>query len=334
MTATDKPTTQPVVVLKHDWKAVLKRSVKQSKHDDVTDRAAALTYFGVLAMFPGILVLVSIFGFLGNDTTQKVLDNVGELAPGSVKSFLTTVINQTQGKAGAASIAVIVGLALAVWSASGYISAFMRASNAIYDVDEGRPAWKTIPLRLGVTVVIMVMLVVSAVMVLVTGGVAEQFGKALDIGDSAVLIWDIAKWPVLLVVVGVMFSLLYWACPNVKPSGFKWVTPGGVVAVVAWLLASGLFALYVGFSGSYNKTYGSLATIIIFLVWLWITNIAILLGLEFNAELERQRVINAGLPEDMEPYVELRDTRKLDDDQKNDVEAAATRREQALDDRA
>lgn len=319
--------------MRSDWKAILKRSVQQFKHDDVTDRAAALTYFGVLAMFPGLLVLVSIFGLLGPDTIGKVINNVGQLAPGSVKSFLVSVINQTKGKSGAASAGVVVGLVLAIWSASGYVAAFMRASNAIYDVDEGRPAWKTIPARLGVTVVIMVMLVASAVMVLVTGSVASQFGKALGIGHTAVLAWEIAKWPVLLVIISVMFSLLYWACPNVKQPGFRWITPGGVVAVVIWLIASGLFGVYVAFSGSYNRTYGSLATVIIFLVWLWISNIAILLGLEFNAELERQRMMNAGLPEDVEPYVELRDTRTLDDDEKERVDAASTERRRALGDR-
>jgi membrane protein len=311
------------------WREILKRSLQQFKHDDVTDRAAALTYFGVLAMFPGLLVLVSILGLLGHSSTQKVLDNVGQLTPGSVKSFLSSVIEQTQGRAGAASIGAIIGLALAIWSASGYIAAFMRATNVIYGVDEGRPIWKTAPIRLAVTVVVMIMLIASAVMVVVTGSVASQVGQAFGIGHPAVLAWDIAKWPVLLVVVSVMFSLLYWACPNVKQPGFRWVSPGGVVAVIIWLIASGAFGAYVSFSGSYNKTYGSLATVIVFLVWLWITNIAILLGAEFNAESEHQRAIQAGLPEDVEPFVQVRDTRKLDSDEQERVAQAARRRDEA-----
>ncbi|MCU1658090.1 MAG: hypothetical protein JWO57_2746 [Pseudonocardiales bacterium] len=308
------------------WRAALVRALHQFKHDDITDRAAALTYFGVLAIFPGLLVLVSILGLVGQSTTQKVLDNVGQIAPGGVKSFLRTVIEQVQGRQGAASVAAAVGLVLAIWSASGYVAAFMRATNAIYGVDEGRPIWRTAGVRLAVTIVTLVLLVVSALMVVLTGTVAHQFGQAIGLGSVAVTVWDIVKWPVLLVIVSVMFSLLYWACPNVKQVGPRWVTPGGVIAVVVWLLASGGFALYVSFSSSYNKTYGSLATVIVFLVWLWITNIAILLGAEVNAELQHERLIAAGLPQDVDPFAEPRDTRKLSSDEKLRVDAAAAAR--------
>jgi membrane protein len=318
---TDEPAS-PTDIPAGGWRRILARSVQQFKADDVTDRAAALTYYGVLAIFPAVLVLISILGLVGKSTTQKVLDNLHQVAPGGVNSFLRTVIEQVQGRSGAASIGAIVGLLLALWSASGYVGAFMRASNAIYDVAEGRPIWKTAPVRFGVTLLLVIMLVASAVMVVVTGPVASQVGHALGIGDSAVTVWNIAKWPVLLVVVSLMFSLLYWACPNVKQPGFRWITPGGVLAVIVWLIASGLFAVYVAFSGSYNKTYGTVATVIIFLVWLWITNIAILLGAEFNAEIQRQRAIEGGMPADVEPYLELRDTRKLDDEQTRQADAA------------
>jgi membrane protein len=316
------------------WRAILRRAFQQFKHDDITDRAAALTYFGVLALFPGLLVLTSILGLLGHSTIQKVLNNVDALAPGGVKSFLNDVITQTQGRQGAASLGVIFGLLLAIWSASGYVAAFMRATNTIYGVDEGRPIWKTAPVRLGVTLVIVVMLVVSALIVVLTGSIASQVGKAFGLGHAVVLAWDIAKWPVLLVIVSVMFSLLYWACPNVKQPGFRWMTGGGVIAVVLWLVASGAFAGYVSFSGSYNKTYGSLATVIVFLVWLWITNIAILLGAEFNAESEHQRAIQAGVPENVEPFVEVRDTAKLSNDEQERVHSADVERQQAKADRS
>jgi membrane protein len=305
------------------WRDILRRALQQFKHDAITDRAAALTYFGVLAIFPGLIVVVSILGLLGRSTTNRFLANVESLAPGSVKSFLTTAIEQTQNRPGTAGAATAIGVVLAIWSASGYIAAFMRATNQIYSVDEGRPIWKTAPIRLAVTVAIVVMLIVTVLMVVVTGSIASQVGKALGIGHTAVLVWDFAKWPVLLVIVSLMLSLLYWACPNVKQPGFRWYTPGGALAVVIWLIASGGFGLYVSFAGSYNKTYGSLASIIIFLVWLWITNIAILLGAEFNAEVEHQRAIEAGLPEEVEPFVEVRDTRKLDDDERERVELAA-----------
>ncbi len=326
---------KPGDVPKAGWFAILKRALKEFKHDDITDRAAALTYYGVLAIFPGILVLISVLGLLGKSSTDKILSNLKQVAPGAVASFLNTVITQVQSKAGAAGIAGIIGILLALWSASGYVSGFMNASNAIYDVDEGRPIWKTAPVRLLVTLALVVMLAVSAIMVVVTGPIAKQFGTAFGIGDTAVLVWDIAKWPILLIIVSLMFSLLYKACPNVKQPGMRWVSLGGVIAVVVWLIASALFAVYVSFSGSYNKTYGSLATIIIFLVWLWITNIAILLGAEFNAEAQRERAIRAGAPEDLDQFAELRDTRKLDDRRTREAEEAArTRRETMTGDNA
>lgn len=183
----------------------------------------------------------------------------------------------------------------------------------IYDVEEGRPIWKTIPVRLGVTLVMLVLLAISAVAVALTGGLAKQVGNLVGVGGSAVSVWDIAKWPVLLLVVSLMFSLLYWASPNVKQPGFRWISPGGIFAVAVWVIASGAFALYVANFSSYNKTYGALAAIVVFLVWLWISNIAVLLGAEFNAELERGRRIEAGHPADAEPFVEPRDTRKMKD---------------------
>jgi membrane protein len=203
-----------------------------------------------------------------------------------------------------------VGIAGALWSASGYIAAFMRASNAIYEIEEGRPIWKTIPVRLGVTVVMLVLLAISALAVVLTGGLAKQVGNLVGVGSTAVQVWDIAKWPVLLLIVSFMFSILYWAAPNVKHPGFRWLTPGGIFAVLVWVIASGLFALYVANFSSYNKTYGTLAGMIIFLVWLWISNIAVLLGAEFNAELERGREIEAGHPAEKEPFVEPRDAPK------------------------
>jgi membrane protein len=325
-TVPDSPRDIP----KSGWLSILKRSVKEFKHDDITDRAAALTSYGVLALFPAMLVLVSVLGLLGKSTTNTILDNLGQVAPGSVKSFLHSVITQVQGKGGTAGIAGIIGLVLALWSASGYVAAFMRAANAIYEVDEGRPIWKTAPVRLLTTLALVIMLLVAAAIVVLTGPVAKQVGGAFGIGSTAVLVWDIAKWPVLIVLVSMMVTLLYKATPNVKQPSFKWVSAGGVLAVVIWIIASALFAVYVSFSGSYNKTYGSLATVIVFLVWLWITNIAILLGAEFNAETQRERALRAGLPEDVEPYAEVRDTRKLDDPEKERVEDAHRMQERYL----
>ena len=221
-----------------------------------------------------------------------------------------SAVNDLQSGHATASLIAIVGMAVALWSSSSYTAAFMRASNVIYNVPEGRPIWKTLPIRIGVTLVLMVLLVASVLIVVVTGGLADRVGHVLGIGGAAVVAWEIAKWPVLIILISLMLALLYWASPNAK-HGFQWVSPGGLLAVSGWLIASALFTVYAAYFGHYNKIYGSLATVIVFFVWLWISNIAVLLGAEFNAELERGRAMAAGAPADKEPFLELRDTRKL-----------------------
>jgi membrane protein len=295
------------------WWPVLKRTVREFKDDNLTDWAAALTYYAVLAIFPALIVLVSILGLVGSSATQPLIDNLGTVAPGPAKQIFTSAIKNLQGDQGAAGVLFVVGLLGALWSASGYVAAFMRASNAIYDIDEGRPVWKTLPVRVGLTLVLLALLAISTIAVVLTGGLAQKVGDLIGLGSTAVTVWNIAKWPVLLLVVSFMFALLYWAAPNVKHPGFRWITPGGALAVVGWLIASGAFALYVSNFGSYNKTYGALGGVVVFLVWLWISNVVILLGAEFNAELERERAIEDGMqPPDKEPFVEPRDTRKME----------------------
>jgi len=292
------------------WLQAAKRTLKEYKDDDLQDRAAALTYFGIQSIFPGLLVLVSLLGLLGKSVTQPLINNLGKAAPASVRTIITHNVTHLQQSHTASGIVGIVAIALALWSASNYVAAFMRASNAIYDVPEGRPIWKTAPIRVGVTVVTMILLVAAAVIVVVTGGLAQKVGNVLGLGSTAVTVWDIAKWPVLLIIIGLILAILFWASPNAK-HGFQWVSPGGFIAVVLWLIASGLFAIYVANFSHYNKIYGSLAGIIIFLIWMWISNVAILLGAEFNAELERSRAVAGGHPADQEPFAELRDDRKL-----------------------
>jgi membrane protein len=295
----------------------LKRTVKEFREDNLTDWAAALTYYSVLAIFPALIVLVSILGLVGESATQPLIDNLGAVAPGPAKDIFTNAIKNLQGSQGAAGVLFVVGLLGALWSASGYVAAFMRASNMIYDMPEGRPVWKTLPVRVGLTLILLFLLAITALAVVLTGGLAQKVGDIIGLGNTTVDVWNIAKWPVLLIVVSFMFALLYWAAPNVRQPGFRFVSPGGILAVVGWLIASGAFAFYVGNFGSYNKTYGALGGVIVFLVWLWISNIVILLGAEFNAELERGRAIEDGMrPVDREPFAEPRDTRKMDPEQK------------------
>ncbi|MFD3739879.1 YihY/virulence factor BrkB family protein [Streptomyces sp. NPDC058629] len=302
--APDRPTELP----RRSWTAVLRGTLKEFKDDELADRAAALTYYGVLALFPALLVLVSLLGLAGESATQQVLKNLRKLAPGSARDVISDAVEQLQGNAGVGSFMAIAGLAVAVWSASGYVAGFIRTSNAVYDMPEGRPVWKVLPLRLALTVTLMVLACASALIVVFSGGLARQAGAALGIGDTPLIIWSIAKWPVLVLLVTVMIAVLYWAAPNAKGRGFTWVTPGSFLALVIWLAASAGFAFYVANFASYNKTYGALAGVVVFLVWLWITNLAILLGLEFDAEMVRQRAIAGGHPKDEEPYVEPRDT--------------------------
>ncbi len=291
----------------------LKRTFKEFSADNITDWAAALTYYSVQAVFPAIIALVSIIGLVGGNLTQTLLDNVGSVAPGPAKDILIPAIKNLSSSKGAAGLAFIIGLLLALNSASSYVAAFTRASNSIYDVEEGRPIWKLKPQQIGIVLVLIIMLVLVVVMVAVSGPLAKEVGKVVGVGDSAVKIWDIAKIPVVLLIVALMFAFLYKTAPNVKQPGAKFFSPGGFVALFIWIVASLLFALYVAKFASLNKTYGSMGGVIAFLIWVWITNLAILFGAEFNSELQRSQQRAAGEPAPLdEPFLEPRDTTKLD----------------------
>ena len=300
------PETQPSLG-KRGWGEVLKRTVAEFREDNLTDWAAALTYYGVLSIFPALLVVVSILGIVGESATQPLVENVGTFAPGAAQDLVSNAVGNLQKSRGSAGLAFVVGLLAALWAASAYIGAFMRAANVVWDVEEGRPIWKTLPLRLGLTLLMLVLLAITALAVVLTGPVARAVGDLIGLGGTAVAVWDIAKWPVLVVIVSLMFALLYWLTPNVRQDRFRWFSPGGIVAVLLWILASLAFAFYVATFASYNKTYGSVAAVIIFLVWLWISNVAVLLGAEFDAEVERGRKIAAGHPPEQEPFLTPRD---------------------------
>ena len=290
------------------WWQILKRTVAEFRADNVTDWAAALTYYGVLSIFPALIALISVVGLLGSSATNSLLTNLQAFTPGPAKDILTNAVTGLSRNRSAGGVMFVVGLGVALWSASGYVAAFMRAANAIWDAPEGRPIWKTLPLRIGVTVITVIVLAIGAVAVVVTGPIAQRAGDLLGLGSAAVTAWDIAKWPALVVMFALLLSILYYAAPNVVHPGLRWVTPGGVLAIVLWIAASAVFALYVATFASYNKTYGALGGVIVFLVWLWVSNISILLGAEFDAELARERSIQAGQPADKEPYLPLRNS--------------------------
>ncbi|HEU4976951.1 MAG TPA: YihY/virulence factor BrkB family protein [Baekduia sp.] len=306
----EKPGNPPDLT-KDSWKGVVKRTIKEFQDDNLTDWAAALTYYGVLALFPAIIALVSIIGLAGQSATTTLLNNISELAPGAARDIITGAIKQVASGRGTAGLVFILGIAGALWSASGYVGAFARASNSVYEIEEGRPFWKLRPIQLVVTTVMILLLAASAIAVVLTGPVAQQAGDVIGVGSAAVTAWSIAKWPVIALVVITMLSILYYAAPNVKQPKFKWITIGGLVALAVWVIASLAFGFYVANFGSYNKTYGALGGVIGFLVWLWISNLAILFGAELNSEIERGRELQAGQPAEDELQLPARDTRKM-----------------------
>jgi len=274
--------------------ATLKRTVKEFSEDNLTDWAAALTYYGVLALFPALLAMLSIVGLVTNPKTLS--DAITAVVPGAAADTIEPVVNQIAGRAGAAGFGLVLGIVLAIWSASGYVGAFTRAANVVYETPEGRKVWKLKPLQLLVTLVGVLFAVVIVSIVALSGPVAEAIGGAIGLGDTALTVWNIVKWPLVVVLVALMIAVLYYATPNVRLRGFKWISPGAGVALLVWAVASALFAFYVANFGSYNKTYGALAGVIIFLIWFWLTNVALLFGIELDAEIERSRELKEGVP--------------------------------------
>ena len=293
----------------------LKRTATEFMEDNLTDWAAALTYYGLLALFPALIALVSILGLFGDPetTTRQITDIVTSIGPSSAAQTFAGPIESITSNRSAAGILLIVGLGTALWSASGYVGAFIRASNVVWETPEGRGFFKLRPLQLAVTLLMIILFAVVALSLVLTGPIVEAVGDSIGVGDTALTIWDIAKWPVLLGVVIIMIAMLYDASPNVKLPGFKFVTPGSLVAVVIWLIASAAFALYVANFGSYDKTYGTLGGVVTMLVWVWISNLALLFGMELNAERERSRELEAGVPR-AEKEIQLEPRAEPDDE--------------------
>src|SRR3954465_2402410 len=282
----DGALSSPTSLPRHTWKDTLARTVAEFKRDKINHWGAALTYYAVLSLFPALLVMVSLVGLFGDPArVPKVLtDTVSELGPSTAAKTFQAPIESITSNRGGAGIVLVVSIAGALWAASGYVSAFTDASTTIYEVEEGRPFWKLKPIQLAVTFVLILMAALVALALVLSGPVVGALGGALGVSDSVLSAWRYAKWPAMLVLVLVIFGFLYYTAPNARPSGLRWVSGGAVVALVAWIVASIAFALYVGNFGSYNKTYGALGGVVVFLLWLWLTNLAILFGAEFTAE--------------------------------------------------
>ncbi|WP_051323736.1 YihY/virulence factor BrkB family protein [Candidatus Solirubrobacter pratensis] len=290
--------TSPIALPRSTWKGTLARTAVEFKHDKLNHWGAALTYYAVLSLFPALLVLVSLVGlFASPERVTKVLtDTVSQLGPASAAKTFQGPIESITANRGTAGVMFVVGVLSALWAASGYVSAFADASNTIYEVDEGRPFWKLKPLQVVVTFVLIVLASLVALALVLSGPIVGALGASLGISDMALTAWRLAKWPAMVILVLVIFGALYYTSPNARVSGVRWVTGGALLALALWVLASIALALYVANFGSYDKTYGTLGGVVVFLVWLWVTNMAILLGAEFNAETERARQIETGVP--------------------------------------
>ena len=303
----------PATLTRASWSYALRRTVREFMSDECPDVAAALTYYAVLALFPAFIALVSLVGLVGEDRSSVdfLLDVLRDLKAGSVADTLEPTLVDLSASTGA-GLALFLGLAGALWSASGYTGAFGRAMNRIYGVREGRPVWKLRPLMLLLTAVLLVLTAMTVAGLVLSGPVARSVGDTLGLGDTAVTVWGILKWPLLLFIVAVIVDLLYWGTPNVRHPRFRWISVGSALAIVVWVLLSALFGLYVANFSSFSRTYGSLAGVIIFLLWLWITNLALLFGAELDAEIERGRELQLGLPAETQVQLEPRDSRNIE----------------------
>ena len=315
----DSPSDLP----KRSWRYTAKTALREFIADQCTDQAAALTYYAVLAIFPALLALISLLGIFGQgeSTVNAMLDMVRSLGQQNAAQVLEEPVRQMVTAQGA-GIGLVVGLGIALWSASGYIGAFGRALNRVYEVDEGRPIWKLRPLQLFITLICVIAVALALMAIVVSGPVARAIGDTLGVGEGAVTAFNIVKWPVILAVVIVVVALLYYATPNVRQPKFHWISVGAAIGIGVWLLASAAFGFYVSNFGSYNKTYGSLAGVIIFLLWLWLTNLALLFGAEVDSELERARELEAGIEAEETLQLPPRDTKKS--------EKAAAKREESI----
>jgi membrane protein len=290
-----KPKTPPRVK-KDTWKYVLKRTVHEFIDDHCTDIAASLTYYGILAMFPALLALVAVLGLVGNadQTTGALLDAVGAVAPGTAVDLLREPIQELVNSP-AAGLALVAGILGALWSASAYVGAFSRAMNRVYEIDEGRPFWKLRPALLLMTLVAIVIIAVMALILAVSGTAASAVGELLGLGEVAIAVWTVVKWPILVALAVVIVAILYYLTPNVKQPKFRWMSLGALIALVVLAAASTGFAFYVGNFAHYNKTYGAIGGVIVLLLWVWLVNLALLFGAEFDSETERGRQLQAGM---------------------------------------
>ncbi|MEW1808460.1 YihY/virulence factor BrkB family protein [Pseudarthrobacter sp. NPDC080039] len=302
----------PPQLRKQFWSYGIKRTIREFSKDQCPDLAAALTYHAVLSVFPALLILVSLLGLIGrgDETASALLSVVQKVAPGSV-DFIKAPVQQLT-HAPSAGFALIAGIVVALGSASGYVGAFGRAMNRIYEIDEGRPVWKLRPTMIAVTLVAVILVALMAVMLIVSGPIAEAAGQALGIGDAGLLVWNIAKWPIIIGLLMVVIAILYYVTPNVKQPKFRWISMGSFVSLVVFALISVVFGLYIANFSNYEKTYGTIGGGIVLLLWVWILNMSLLFGAELDSEVERARELQGGIETEESIQLPPRDTKRSD----------------------
>jgi membrane protein len=328
----------PTQLTSRSWRYVLRKTYREFGDDHCTDLAAGLTYYAVLSLFPAAIAVISLLGVVGqgHKSVDKVIQVLKPLVSPSTLNTVQPALEHIASSQGA-GLGLVLGILGALWSASGYVGAFGRAMNAVYEIDEGRPFWKLRPIMLVVTLVAILLVACVLVMLVVSGPLADSIGSVIGLGSQAVTVWSIAKWPVIALFVVLIVAMLYYATPNVKQPKFRWISIGAFVAIVVWILASVAFAFYVSSFGSYNKTYGSLAGAVAGLLWLWITNVALLFGAELDSELERGRELQAGIAAERElqlPPRDVRGIRKARKKDQKDIARGRAIRHQAAQDQA
>nr|WP_269569942.1 YihY/virulence factor BrkB family protein [Leucobacter salsicius] len=325
----------PTQIESRSWKYILKRTISSFLNNQCLDGAAALTYYAVLALFPALVAIFSLLGVIGQNAkaADAVLGILEQVAPGETATMLRGPLQQLATAPGA-GVALFAGIAVALWSASGYVGAFSRAMNRIYGVEEGRPFWKLRPMQLGVTITVVIAVAISALVLVLSGPMVAALGDVINASQAVQTAWSVLKWPLLAFVVIGLVALLYYATPNAQQPKFRWISPGALLAIIILGVATVGFGFYVTHFSNHDRTYGSLAGVVIFLLWLWIANLALLFGAEFDSELARGRQLQGGVPAEKDLHVAPRDTRQIEKrakkERKLEAEGRLIRAESAL----
>ncbi|MEV6836557.1 YihY/virulence factor BrkB family protein [Streptomyces sp. NPDC051133] len=266
--------------------AALRRTPVAIWDDDVTDWAAALTYYAVLALFPLLLVLLSVLGLTVPTAKPEVIDRLSQAVPVTSRAMLRSTLRQMAGQSSTAWTLVFLGGSAALWSGCSYLSVFRRALHAMHRIDAHRPVWRTAPRIIATALVLIGLLLTSTVALFLTGGLTRRLGRALNWGTGPQAAWDTLRWPVVAAVAVALVLVLYRSGPDSSRSVGR-MAPGGALAVVLLLTVSLGMAVYTSHVGTYHRLYGSLGGVVVFLIWLWLSNLALLVGAQFNAELAK-----------------------------------------------